>query len=426
MRIEDVRTPLLISLLLLATVAGPGLARSPAGADEPGRLLHLGHRAGVHHSVRVVDPLTLEPRSRPIRGFRHVYGGSLSPDGRRLARGTGWGDSRIQVINLARWREERVITLGGRGEVLVEWPTARRLIAVVGAPHERQELVVVDPATGAVTSRRAISGLVLQRVPIDGGLALLVAPERRAGPARLVLADASGSFRSLVLDRIAAGFNVTARRRASYRNPTVAVNPAGRRAFVVAAGERLVAEVDLASGRVSYREPAPLPGAPPYARAAKGNMRIWAREAAWFGEHSIAVTGYDGYPRRRGARFPPPIEPYGVRLIDTTDWTIRTLHKDTMQMYVAADRLLAHGTTWHARSRRSSSTGLFAFDDAERLAFARFPGQEVTPIGTHGNLAYVWVRQDRALHVLDVRDGRTLRRMPARARDVPVLVSTAP
>jgi hypothetical protein len=420
------RTPLVISLLLLATVAAPGLAQSPVGPDEPGRLFHLGHRAGVHHSVRVVDPLTLEPRSRPIRGFRHVYGGALSPDGRRLARGTGWGDSRIQVINLARLDEERVITLGRRGEVLVEWPTARRLIALVGAPLERQELVVVDPATGAVTSRRAITGLVLQHVPVDDGLALLVAPERRGGPARLVLSDASGSFRSLVLDRIAAGGNVTARRGARYRIPTVAVDPAGRRAFVVAAGDRLVAEVDLASGRVSYREPAPLPGVQPSAGAAKGNMRTWARQAAWFGERSIAVTGYDSFPARRGMRFPPPIEPYGIRLIDTTDWTIRTLHKDTMQMHVAADRLLAHGTTWHARSRSSSSTGLFAFSEDGRPAFARFPGQEVVPIGAHGDLAYVWVRQDRALHVLDLRDGRTLRRIPARARDVPVLLSSAP
>src|SRR5918998_6136784 len=154
MRTEGMRVLLLVSLLLLATLAGPGLARSPAGPDESGRLLHLGHRFGGH-SLRVVDPLTLEPRSRPIRTHRHGYGGALSPDGRRLARGTGWGErGRIQVINLARWREERVITLGSRGEVLVEWPTARRLIAIVGAPPERQELVVVDPATGAVSTRR--------------------------------------------------------------------------------------------------------------------------------------------------------------------------------------------------------------------------------------------------------------------------------
>jgi hypothetical protein len=416
---------LLVPLLLLATLAGPGLAPSP-GPDDSGRLLHLGHRFGGH-SLRVVDPLTLEPRSRPIRALPRGYGGALSPDRRRLARGTGWGErGRIQVIDLARWREERVITLGRPGTVLVEWPTARRLIAILGVPPERQEYVVVDPATGAVGRRRAIKGLLLKHAPIKGGLALLVAPERRAGPARLVLARASGTVRNLVLDRIAAGGNPSARRHARRRLPTVAVDPRGKRAFVVAADERLVAEVDLPSGRVTYREPLPLTGARAPAKAAKGNARVWTRDAAWFGERSIAVTGYDALPTPRGMRFPPPIEPYGVSLIDTTNWTIRTLHEDTMQLQVAGDRLLADGTAWHPRARRSSSTGLFAFAEDGQQVFARFPGQEVVPLGAHGNLAYVWVRQDRGLHVLDLRDGRTLRRIPARARDVPVLLSTRP
>ena len=421
------RKLLLASVLVLAAMAVPGLAQPSPAPERADRLLHLGHRAGGH-SLRVVDPLTLEPRSHRIRIFKHGYGGAISPDRRRLARGTAWGKrSRIQVIDLARWREERVISLGRSGPVLVEWASADRLIALVGEFHERQELVVVDPDTGAVSARSAIRGRLLSHAPFDGGMALLTAPERGLGPARLVLARASGSMRRVVLERIVAGGNEGARHRVRYRHPGLAVDPAGGRAYVVAAAARLlVAEVDMTSRRVSYREPVALAATGPRATAAKGNLRVWSREAAWFGDRWIAMTGYDSFPTRRGRRFPPPIDPYGIRLIDTTGWTISTLHEGALQMHVAGDRLLAHGTTWHARSRRSTSTGLFAFDEAGRPAFARFPGKEVVPLGPHGNLSYVWVRQERALHVLDRRDGRTLRRIPARARDVPVLLSAAP
>jgi hypothetical protein len=154
-------------------------------------------------------------------------------------------------------------------------------------------------------------------------------------------------------------------------------------------------------------------------------MRVWWRDAAWFGGHTIAVSGYDGFPTRRGKRFPPPPEPYGVRLIDTTNWTITTLSRRTDQLFVAGDRLLAHGSIWSPRWKHVSSTGLLAFAEDGQPAFTRFPGQRVVVIGTHRHFAYVWVIRARALHVIDMRDGRTLRKMPARARNLPVLLSLA-
>jgi hypothetical protein len=426
-RIEGMRKFPLVSLLLFAALAAPVMAQLQPPPDADGPLLHLGHRAGGH-SLRLVDPLTLEPRSRKLPALRHGYGGALSPDRRRLARGTAWGKrSRIQVINLARWREERIITLGRGGPVLVQWPSEKRLIALVGEPFSRQEAVVVDPDTGAVKSRRAIRGRLLSHAAVARGVALLVAPERGLGPARLVLVDVSGTAHTVRLERIRSGGNEGARRRERYRNPALAVDPAGVRAYVVAAaGSLLVAEVDLASAGVTYREPTAAVGGRPRAQAAKGNMRVWWRDAAWFGGHSIAVTGYDSFPTRRGRRFPPPIEPYGLRVIDTTDWTARTLDRRPDQAFVAGERLLAHGSRWSPpRLKYMSSSGLLGFTEDGHRSFIRFAGRQVTVIGTHGRLAYVWVVPAHELHVIDVRDGRTLRKMPARARNIPVLLSAA-
>jgi hypothetical protein len=421
------RTFSLASLLLFASVAAPVMAQSQPAPDTDGPLLHLGHRARGH-SLRIVDPLTLEPRSRRIRGLRRTYGATLSPDRRRLARGTGWGErSRIQVINLARWREERIITLGRRGPVLVEWPSPNRLVAVLGAPFGRQEIAVVDPDTGAVKSRRPIRGRLLSHAPVAGGIALLVAPERGLGPARLLLADVSGTMRTVRLGRIRSGGNEGARRRVRYRSPALAVDPARVQAYVVASTDSLlVAEVDLKSAAVTYREPTAAPAGRPRAQAAKGNMRVVWREAAWLGGHSIAVTGNDTFPTRPGRRFGPPPKPYGLKLIDTKDWTVRTLDRRTDQAFVAAGRLLAHGGNWSPRRLKyTSSTGLLAFTEDGQRSFTRFAGRQVIVIGTHGDLAYVWVVPARELHVIDVRDGRTLRKMPARARNIPVLLSPA-
>ena len=51
------------------------------------------------------------------------------------------------------------------------------------------------------------------------------------------------------------------------------------------------------------------------------------------------------------------------------------------------------------------------------------PGKRCCWAGATDDLAYVWVRPTKRLHVLDLDDGRTLRKMPARGRDVPILVT---
>jgi hypothetical protein len=240
--------------------------------------------------------------------------------------------------------------------------------------YSRYEISVIDPSAAKVRTRHGFRGWLVSYERTATGVAVLLGPERRLGPARLLVADASGGLRSITLEPIAAGATNPRVRPARYRQPGLTVDPTGRRAYVVAARDRpLVASVELASGQVEYHEPTEAPTA----RAAKGNIDVRWREARWLGSDSIAVTGFRSRPARRGSRFPSPEEPYGVRLIDTSDWSIRTLAEKPNQLWTGGDRLLAHGTTWSRGWRHSQSTGLLAFDDDGRPLFTRFPGQEV-------------------------------------------------
>jgi hypothetical protein len=118
---------------------------------------------------------------------------------------------------------------------------------------------------------------------------------------------------------------------------------------VVAARGLLVAEVAPASGEVTYH--------PLGAAAAKGDVDAWWREATWVGNGRIAVSGEHFRPSR-GRRVPDGPVPFGVRLIDTSDWSITTLDARSSVMHVSGDTVLAYGTRWFEGGRRSESTGL--------------------------------------------------------------------
>jgi hypothetical protein len=126
-------------------------------------------------------------------------------------------------------------------------------------------------------------------------------------------------------------------------------------------------------------------------------------------------------PLRNGRPAAGPI-PYGLRLVDPRDWSIRTVNRRTNVLDAVGDRLLANGTTWSAGAQKSTSTGLVAFDLSGRPAFDRFAGKDVAVLGDHGRYAYVWVRPDRMLHVLDLRTGRTVNTIPTHPARLPTLL----
>jgi hypothetical protein len=385
------------------------LAAAPASADVPLVRMRDGHGSDLLFRV---SERTLRPLDRPIRTFRGGADLAMTPDGGRMAFTDAIGRrSRIHFVDLAGWRSLGVARLGNRGQLGVGWVSDRRVVAYDLYGAGRRALMWVDVRGKRVVARSTIRGLAWGGLPVPGGYALGLAPDRGIGPLRIVLAAPDGGVRTITLGRIRAGSDHESR-RAEVLTPGLTVDPEGGRLYAVAARGQLVAEVELASGAVSYH--------PLGASASKGNADIWFRQATWMGDGRIAVTGAR-WPSRRG-RLPGGPVPLGARIIDTRSWTIRTLDARPDTLHVADGTVLATGTRWLDGARRSESTGLLAFDESGRRAFTRFRGRQIALCGSRGRRAYVWVRRDRRLHVIDLRTGRTLREIRTGKR-VPFLLS---
>jgi hypothetical protein len=423
---RGVRVLVVLALLALAAAGAGAWARGTTAETVQPPLVRLVERADGHGDrLTRVDPRTLRPLAPGLPTFLDGFAGVYSPDGRLFAYGNGFdGRALVQLVDVQRWSTRATLTLGGDGPVSLSWAGPDRLIAVAGEGSSGpQRLLVVAVPGGEVLARRKFRGRRLADAATPLGRVMLVAPERGIGAARILLAGVDGSLRAIELARIRAGGNEGRRRGARFRAPGLTVEPEAGVAYVIGAGPMLAARIELASGVVSYHR-LRASGAPRRAAAAKGNVAAWSREATWLGDGRIAVTGHYEPPYRPGRRLRAANRPFGVRLVDTRDWTIRTLHPDATLMHRAGERLLATGTTWYDGWRRSRSTGLLAFDLQGRRAFTRFRGADVSILGSHGRLAYVWVRPTRMLHVLSLRSGRSLRSERVGPGRLPFLLST--
>jgi hypothetical protein len=293
-------------------------------------------------------------------------------------------------MGVARIGRHRWFTLG--------WVSADRVVAVAPEGPGGQRLIWVDADNGKVIARRAYSGWTVNALPVPGGLALVLGPHEGVGRVRILILDEHGGVRTILVEGIDAGARY-GRRRGEVLTPAVTLNPETGRLYIVAANELLVAEVDLVTATVTYHSLG--------ATAAKGNIEVWWRDAIWAGDGRIAVTG-DHWRPARGRRPPAGPLPFGIRLIDTADWSIDTLDARPDTMHVAAGRVLATGTRYFGGRRPSRSTGLLAFDTTGNRVYSRFRGELVALLGSRGELGYVWVRKQRRAHVIDLDSGRTL------------------
>jgi hypothetical protein len=115
-----------------------------------------------------------------------------------------------------------------------------------------------------------------------------------------------------------------------------------------------------------------------------------ARSAVWLGAGRIAVTGYDGqvsWPADR--RVEAGRRPAGLRVIDTGDWSVRTLDERATEVVPAAGLLLT-----------GDSRGLTAYRPEGTAAFRLLDGERVAVVGVAGPLVYV--RADGRLKVVDL------------------------
>lgn len=381
-----------LAALLVAAVAGSGIAAAAASAPL------LGLISVSPDSTRLVS---MNPDTLMRRGGNAIDVGSggcaaraggqacwtappwtFSPERRLVAfaRNERLGVRSLRLVDVERMRVSANVPLSGDPVGALAWPAPGRLLALQ-EDSGTQVLLAVDLETRRMTARRRLGGAVETLARTPNGLVLLVAPAGAIGPARLVVADSRAAVRSLVLTRMVAGLKVlgTARHAVDHRSPGLAVDPEGRRAFVVA--PRLVAEVDLTSLAVAYhelgsREPAAL---------TKTTTGFW-RRAQWLGGGLLAVSGSDSESIRT--------RPAGLLVVDTRSWRVRTLDRDASHFVREGDLLLATG-----------SVGLTAYglDGAKR--FAVFDGIQAFVAEVYDGRAYVWVRGQEPLRIVDLMSG---------------------
>lgn len=421
------RVPL-VAAVALAVIGATLASRPEATATGPARaaktlppVLGISYRSD-RGTLAWFDPLTL----RMLPGRKASLGGhtaswTFSADRSVLAISSCSGEGyqppapEIRFVNARAMRvlgDLRLSPVQGCADALT-WLRPNRLLAVVRS-GERSELVVVDPTTRRAVRRETLPENIWATGRTRADLVLLLATFDSIGPVRLAVADSEGGLRITTVDRVLAG-TVVDRQSSDYRartiSPGLAVDPDGRRAFLVPASGP-IAEIDLATLAVSYHEidrPSLLrrfltwltPSA--QAKVLEGPVR----EARWLGEGIIAVAGMD-YSVGRDARGGPLYvgTPAGLSLVDTGSWTSRELSRDASGFAVGEGLVIAQGGRWDSGAERGYGPGLQAFDLDGRERWKLHSG-EYRWIDTAGPVGYAYVAEGRA-EIVDLATGLVL------------------
>jgi hypothetical protein len=401
----------LASAVALAAFAQEDAAREGEPTALPGSLLGVTDDGGASRLARVA-PVTL----RPLPGRRpHLKGPleawALSPGGSRLAAVT----DRASVLRLID--VERMHTLGrlrtrARGSpAAVVWPRPHRLWIVLARPgccaRGATTVVTVDPIARRVLARRRLAGGLARVASTPDGPVLLLAPRDLIGPATLATVDAAGAVEQLPLDGVSAGVIAPGDTPSveHVRTPALAVDANRRRAYVLPARPQAV-EIDLRRRRVRHHRLVPRPSLVERVRellvpsAAASAQVGWVRSAAWVGEAHIALSGHDAaVVRRPDGGVEAERRPAGLRVIDTRDWSVRTLDDQASAFVTAAGLLLTSGP----RGR-----GLAGYSPDERGGFHVLADHSVEVVATASSLAYVRTPPRQALRVVDLARGRLI------------------
>ena len=424
MRKALVLLPLVILAGLAAVAAWPkDEPRSlKLWVEKPKTVLALQWKRDAPYLVRA-DARTLRRQGRvalPLSG--HWLGSSFSPDGKLLAVGSdGFGD--VWFVDTKRLRLVGTAQAEEYGSVIETAWAGGKLVAVVDRccrdeATDGLTVTVIDAARRAPVSGHRLDGSVQAAARTTSGLVLVLGPRGRVGTARLVVADAEGGPESVALDRIAAGSEIREGHpigRAA--TPGVAVDKAGNRAFVVGAGSP-VAEVDLETLAVTYHDlatPVSLPGRlhdwlEPAAEA-KAPPNGPQRFARWLGDGYVAVWGVDNQSwvdPQRGEQWRQTS--VGIKLIDTHDWSVRTLDRQASGLAVADRTLLTFGTLSDSALPKAAGIGLRAYLADGTRRFHRFGAAPLDAVYVVGSRAFVADRAGSYV-VLDAQTGRAFRRV---------------
>jgi hypothetical protein len=124
------------------------------------------------------------------------------------------------------------------------------------------------------------------------------------------------------------------------------------------------------------------------------------RRATWIGDGRIALSGYDADAVwRPDGGVEAERRPAGIQVIDTHDWSVRTLDERASSFVAAAGLLLTSGP---------GGRGLAAYSPEGGDTFHVLDDRHVEVVATAGSLAYVRVPPEPALQVVEVTTGRVI------------------
>jgi hypothetical protein len=370
----------------------------PAAAPSSATSLLAATRVKGKDVLFRVDARTLARLDGPSVQLPDTTGSRLrSPDRTLLA----IVDNRKPVLTFVDVRAMKIVRTLRVGVAtpveLAAWPRQDRLFAFVwGCCPVRTDLIVVNPVAGKVLSRRAITGSGWTNDALPNGLVYLAAPDNAIRPARVVVVDLKGHRRAVVLDRISAGTKRRTVRGVQYaevRWPGLTVDPAGRSAYVVAAGN-LVAEVNLATLAVTYHSVRA--GTRRLQKSVNGPMRY----AEWVGDGLIGVSGIDAQMTITSAGDQKETwTPIGMSLVETASWRSRIVDPDATAFRPTPQGLLVQS---------DQSFSVYGLDG--RVRFTIPFDEPVDYVQGVGAYAYVWGQQ--RLMIVDLSAGEVVARVP--------------
>jgi hypothetical protein len=397
-----------VGALLLALHAGsPQHAAAPRESlkASPKPVLAFVWRGGKSR-LAWTDPAKLTP----LRGRSIVVGSpltwTLSPSGRRVALVYRRD---IRIVDTARMRVVGHFRGLWEGST-VAWPTADRLLVIGGA-------TIQGLANGRTVWERFLDGPVVAWKPSADGIVALLSQNGAIGPTELATFSAPGDVKRVTLDRVASGMifpigdpstPVTGRTRM----PGLAVDTTAGRAYVVGAGEP-VAEVDLTTMAVSYHElshPVSLLGRvhdwlEPRA-SAKGASGPF-RSASLLPGGMIAVSGSDSRAWvDADGNMVETSTPAGLQLIDTKDWSVRTLDRTASAAASREGVLFGFGSAWDTRVREATGRGLDVYSAGGVPLYHLFGADAVDDVQAVGGRAYV--EHEGSTAVVDLGEGRVV------------------
>jgi hypothetical protein len=368
---------------IAGVVIGAALVVPAAAPPAAARLPSISPLATVTSTVETrsfvsrLDPLTLAPVGPRVELEEYHRGYAFSPDGSQVAFGKSpaGGNSRdgIRIVDV------RSVALVGtvRTSIFVgplAWLAPHRLLALIAG----QRPVMFDPTRGQpVAEPTGVSTAGCDNGPTVATRGLLVG----VGGRGLYTIDASGRVR---LARV-AGIGCS----------TAGLAVAGRRAWVLPGGRRLVS-IDLRTMRARVSR---VRGPTPPAR--------YDNQAVSMGGDLLAVA----HSSRAG--------PGGVELVDGRSRLRRRLDPEAGGAEYAGGTLLTFdGET--SSSSRARAIGVRGYGRDGRLRFQLLRGEKIAELRVAGGFAYAI--GNRGLAVIDIRAGRVVHRSLLQNEEIQFLV----